>query len=83
MTPYNTIQEGINHIPDYVPFENPDGGRLWLRGGAYTGSGNFPVTFDKAMKIASYLGDVNIGNRLYLKSSGTLVVRDGGTLAAH
>lgn len=38
----------------------PAGGQIWIESGTYTGSGNEPITFSKAMKIKPYLGPVII-----------------------
>lgn len=50
--PYNTLHEGNN---DLIA-----GGQLWVAAGTYTGPGNEPITFSKAMKIVPYKGVVKI-----------------------
>ncbi len=81
MTPYHTVNAGANMIPTAYPGTNPKGGRLWIKAGYYTGTGNSPLTILKPMEISSYSGDVNIGNRLYLKHSGSLrLAANAGTL---
>lgn len=50
--PFNTIGEGYTYTPV--------GGKLWIRGGTYTGPGNEPITLTKAMEIKAYNGTVVI-----------------------
>ena len=52
--PYNTIKEGYNAITKY--------GTLSIKGGAYTGSQNVPITFDKPITTRSYDGPTVIGS---------------------
>lgn len=80
-TPYSNLFTGILAMPFSDPETNPKGGRLWIKAGTYTGAGNTPITIPKAMEISSYRGDVNIGNKLYLKHSGTIRINsDAGSL---
>jgi hypothetical protein len=79
ITPYSTIAFGIAYIPA-ISSNNPKGGRLWIRAGTYTGTANYPIDFYKPMEVTSYLGDINIGNRFYLKSSGMITINNGGDL---
>jgi hypothetical protein len=46
--PYNTVGEGNAAVLS--------GGELWIRSGLYTGTGNVPITFKKAMEIKPYGG---------------------------
>jgi hypothetical protein len=51
--PYNTVSEGNAAVPA--------GGRLYIRAGSYTGSGNVPVTLSTPMRVTSYEGTARIG----------------------
>lgn len=50
--PFNSLDPANSSIPS--------GGHLWIAGGTYTGSGNVPITFTKAMEIKAYDGVVTI-----------------------
>lgn len=52
--PYNTVSEGYT--------ATPTNGQLYIRSGSYSGAGNVPMTFDKAMTVHPYRGSVTIGN---------------------
>ena len=47
-TPYDTVSDGYA--------ATPAGGKLWIKAGTYTGTGNVPITFNKAMTVRSYCG---------------------------
>jgi hypothetical protein len=51
--PYNTVSEGHAAVPAY--------GRLRIKGGSYTGTGNVPVTLSTPMTVTTYEGTVTIG----------------------
>jgi hypothetical protein len=51
--PYNTLVEGRDAVPT--------NGHLWIKSGNYVGTGNSPITFDRAMTINSYGGSAIIG----------------------
>ena len=51
--PYNTVSEGNAAVPT--------GGRLCIKAGSYTGSGNVPVSFSTPMTVVSYEGTATIG----------------------
>ena len=53
LQPYNTVGEGNAAVPT--------GGQLWIKGGTYTGAGNIPTTFNRAMTVVGYEGVVTIG----------------------
>jgi hypothetical protein len=46
--PYNALAEGNSAVPS--------GGHLMVKAGTYTGTGNVPIVFTKAMTIQSYQG---------------------------
>jgi len=50
--PYKTVGQGNTAVPWY--------GRIFIKGGTYTGAGNVPVTFTKPMLITSYEGSALI-----------------------
>jgi len=60
--PYNTVSEGES--------ATPTGGHLWIEAGTYTGAGNVPITFDRAMMVRSYGGTATIGSSSLVTSSG-------------
>jgi hypothetical protein len=48
--PFDTLHEGNMSVPA--------GGKLWIHTGVYTGPGNEPIAFTKAMKICPFEGPV-------------------------
>ena len=56
--PYDTLSEGESAVPS--------DGRLWAKGGTYTGAGNDPLTLDSPMRITAYEGDATVGDNLRL-----------------
>ncbi len=52
--PFDTVSEGYN--------ATPVNGQLWIRSNFYSGTGNDPVVFSKAMTIYAYRGTVIIGD---------------------
>lgn len=70
--PYNTLSEGeaatINQ------------GELLVKTGTYTGAGNVPVTFDNAVAVRAFAGDVVVGANLWLKNYEAIKLRGNGQL---
>lgn len=69
---FYTISDGVSAVPS--------GGQLWIKAGTYTGAGNVPVTFDKAMTIRTYEGTAVIGDNLSLTASGRIGIYGSGEL---
>jgi hypothetical protein len=70
--PYNTLSEGeaasINE------------GELLIKVGTYTGAGNVPITFDNAVAIRAFAGDVVIGENLWLMNYKAIKLHGNGQL---
>ncbi len=70
--PYNTLSEGeaatINQ------------GELLIRTGTYTGTSNVPITFDNAVAIRAYAGDVVIGENVRLTNYQAIDLTGNGQL---
>ena len=70
--PYNTLLEGeastINE------------GELLIKTGTYTGTSNVPITFDNAVAIRAYAGDVVVGQNLWLKNYEAIKLNGNGQL---
>jgi hypothetical protein len=70
--PYNTLTEG--------EAASINGGKLLVKTGTYTGAGNVPITFDNAVTIRAFAGDVVMGENLWLKSYETILLHGNGQL---
>ncbi len=70
--PYNTLQEG--------EAASINGGRLMVKTGTYTGSENVPITFDNAVAITAFAGDVVVGQNLWLKNYESIRLQGNGQL---
>jgi hypothetical protein len=73
--PYNTLLEGETEVPN--------GGKLMIKEGTYTGSGNVPITFTGDETILTYEGTVNIGSKLRQTTDGVIQLYNNGGLKIH
>jgi len=72
LQPFNTLAEGKTYLVS--------GGELMIRSGSYTGTGNVPITFDKAGNKRAYAGDVWIGDNVYIRNYDAIRLFNGGRL---
>jgi hypothetical protein len=70
--PYNTLSEG--------EASSINNGKLLIKTGTYTGTGNVPITFDNAVAIRAYAGDVVMGENLWLMNYETIRLHGNGQL---
>jgi hypothetical protein len=70
--PYNTLTEGES--------SSINSGRILVKTGIYSGTGNVPVTFDNAVAIQAFAGDVTMGGNLWLMNYETIQLHGNGQL---
>ncbi|HEX7318786.1 MAG TPA: C10 family peptidase [bacterium] len=70
--PYNTLTEG--------EAASINGGQLMIRTGTYAGAGNVPVTFDNAVEIRAFGGDIMMGDNLTLTNYDGILLHGNGQL---